>query len=368
MESVHLKLLRFQCFDKERCHTFYGECLGMQQQKRVETDTHEYLYYAHPKPDLSKLNLEPREMRGFYYGIRLEHEKGITPPKELRGGKWFLVFYVRKLHVIAGRFRDARFEFEIPPTDFYGVKTALVRDPNGVSVRLVQAEERQLKTRLYDEGPSWNVRLGYVSIPCSNLQETIAFYHRIFSKTSAQSLFEQFFQKDAAAGGAKSPRGLASSAVNRGPTSGGLSGRSSPAEERASQALAAARLGEVEGDDEEGGGGGAFDREGFRVVDKEIFAQENLSMYWLGCGDRATHLTVCLMETPKETHEMIHGSNEFFVGINLLVPNLNKSIEFLKEARVEFTATRQEIRGLGTFSTFTDPNDTAVQISDNENF
>ncbi|KAJ3004132.1 UNVERIFIED_CONTAM: hypothetical protein HDU68_005282 [Siphonaria sp. JEL0065] len=93
----------------------------------------------------------------------------------------YLVIYVHFLPRIIKRLATKGFETFMAPTAFQGAQIAILIDPNGIEVRLIELTEQQVDDPNTLVKRQWFARMGYYTIPAVKLETTARYYERMFS-------------------------------------------------------------------------------------------------------------------------------------------------------------------------------------------
>ncbi|KAJ3227639.1 hypothetical protein HK099_001146 [Clydaea vesicula] len=97
----------------------------------------------------------------------------------------YLVIYVHFLSRLIKRIANKGFEIVVFPIDISETKIAIIKDPNGMEIRLMELND----TQLGETGPKklWFARIGFYTIPTNCATDTCANYEKLFLPKSKPS-------------------------------------------------------------------------------------------------------------------------------------------------------------------------------------
>ncbi|KAJ1339535.1 hypothetical protein BSLG_005859 [Batrachochytrium salamandrivorans] len=94
----------------------------------------------------------------------------------------YLVIYVHFIHRLVKRFSAKGYDIVLPPTELDSMKLCILKDPNGIEVRLYDMPDSLLNER------NSKTRLGYYAIPTSYANDTALMYEALFQIRTPKSL------------------------------------------------------------------------------------------------------------------------------------------------------------------------------------
>eukprot|EP00842_Homolaphlyctis_polyrhiza_P003757 jgi/Hompol1/4382/HPOL_003610-RA len=258
----------------------------------------------------------------------------------------YLVVYVHFIQRLIKRFMSKGYEVLLQPMEIENAKLAILKDPNGLEVRLLDMSETQLNEG--NNRKQWFTRLGYYAVPTSNADETTLMYEQLFQIRAPKS------------GNGRGGGGGGGGGLGGGTTGGGMrdmidpiTGKSIDPNDAAAQSRNLRKIGPA------GIVRQAMTKAaGFRIVDMEEFVVglKNTVFYWLGNDIRTNACTICLTEVSNaDTGIAITSFNKStspLIGIGFEVPNLDAVVNKLKyetKDQLEWINARFKLPGLLLF-------------------
>ncbi|ORY47260.1 hypothetical protein BCR33DRAFT_678118 [Rhizoclosmatium globosum] len=116
----------------------------------------------------------------FNFGVEDKKEN-----KKKERNQEYLVIYVHLLPRLVKRLAQKGFVCSLPITPFQGAQIAILQDPNGIEVRLIELTEAQSEDPNVLVKRQWFARVGYYTIPSVKLDHTSRYYERMFSYIGA---------------------------------------------------------------------------------------------------------------------------------------------------------------------------------------
>ncbi|KAJ3214478.1 hypothetical protein HDU81_001692, partial [Chytriomyces hyalinus] len=113
----------------------------------------------------------------------------------------YLVVYVHFLPRIIKRLASKGFETTLPITSFQSAQIAILIDPNGIEVRLIELTEPQSEDPSISSKRQWFARLGYYTVPSVKTESTVRYYERMFTYVPQVTAPDKGAKKGAAAAG-----------------------------------------------------------------------------------------------------------------------------------------------------------------------
>ncbi|KAJ3401946.1 hypothetical protein HDU80_005561 [Chytriomyces hyalinus] len=110
----------------------------------------------------------------------------------------YLVVYVHFLPRIIKRLASKGFETTLPITSFQSAQIAILTDPNGIEVRLIELTEPQSDDPSVSSKRQWFARLGYYTVPSVKTESTVRYYERMFTYVPQVTVPEKGAKKGAA--------------------------------------------------------------------------------------------------------------------------------------------------------------------------
>ncbi|KAI9350829.1 hypothetical protein BDR26DRAFT_851604 [Obelidium mucronatum] len=245
----------------------------------------------------------------------------VEDTKKKERNQEYLVIYVHFLPRIIKRLAAKGFETLLAPTVFQGAQIAIIMDPNGIEVRLIELTEQQVDDPNTLIKRQWFARIGYYTLPSFKLEVTARYYERMFSYV----------------------------------------------------AVAPAEKGAVGGKKEKGGGKHKKEKPGepthantagIRLIDQEeyVVGLTKTQFYWIGNEPRSLGFSLCftgkLIAESQEVRQSDRSDSKL-MGIGVEVPSLDgllKRWEWERPNEVLWEPGRVRIPGIGQYSRFKDPN------------
>ncbi|KAJ3023525.1 hypothetical protein HKX48_002688 [Thoreauomyces humboldtii] len=256
----------------------------------------------------------------------------------------YLVIYVHFVQRLAKRLQGKGFELVLEPLSIAEVKMCIMRDPNGMEVRLMELTDSQLNVPSTKK--QWYARLGYYVVPTAQAEATVRWYETILATTRTRTAQGQRITTLDLAGSRGSTRG-----GGGGGGMGGLDSKSGtpsmdsrPISRKKPGAAATVRQAITQG-------------QGFRLVDTEDFivGLSRSLYYWLGNDLRSASCSICFTEHAdfgtRRDGEMSNRRDSKLLGFGFEVPNMDAVINQLRyefKDDLEWARERQRIQGVGT--------------------
>ncbi|KAJ3189660.1 hypothetical protein HK101_008797 [Irineochytrium annulatum] len=231
----------------------------------------------------------------------VDHEEGlkigvqnVTATVEPKSSGEYLLIYVHFVSRLIKRLIAKGFEISVPPTEFHETRVAILHDPSGIEVRLVELLETQSEEQTPGAAnatakkPQWFAKLGFYTIATAKSDPTVRLYEKLFSFTTAGK-----DKRDAQTQKVKMGR------VGKKPNSTG---------------------------------GDGFVVQGFRTVDVEEFVigLTRTRYVWLGNDMRSVASSICFTEKMKADAHLqapINRSNSRLLSIGFEVQSLESVIK-----------------------------------------
>ncbi|KAI9097402.1 hypothetical protein DFS34DRAFT_124336 [Phlyctochytrium arcticum] len=277
----------------------------------------------------------------------------------------YLVIYVHFLARLVKRLASKSFTILFPPQDIADVKMSIVRDPNGIEVRLMELTESQLNMPS-NRRQQWYARLAYYALPTHSAEGSVRWYESVLgthAKGGGRGVGGlRLTTLDLVGGG--SPSSRTGSRPGGTPATMGTPGPDGrPISRKKPGAAATVRQAISQG-------------QGFRLVDTEDFivGLSRSAYYWLGNDLRSSTCTLCFTEhadfgssphpppttdthqshTTNKTKDLSSASDRKsskLLSIGFEVPNLDAASNQLRyeyKDDLEWAHTRFRINGIGT--------------------
>ncbi|EGF80343.1 hypothetical protein BATDEDRAFT_88835 [Batrachochytrium dendrobatidis JAM81] len=246
----------------------------------------------------------------------------------------YLVIYVHFIHRLVKRFSAKGYDIVLPPTELDSMKLCILKDPNGIEVRLYDMPDSLLNER--NSKNPWFTRLGYYAIPTSYANDTALMYEALFQ--------------------IRTPKSLVGKEVKE--RLDQITGRELDSDNATSQTRNLRKMGAV------GTVRQAISKaQGFRLVDMDEFVVglSNTVFYWLGNGLRTSACTLCLTEVSNSDTGLaitqFDPKKSQLIGIGFEVPNLDAVIHKLKyetKDQLKWSNVRHKMTGVGMVAKFKD--------------
>ncbi|KAJ3044566.1 hypothetical protein HK097_001427 [Rhizophlyctis rosea] len=271
---------------------------------------------------------EQRKPIGQEYLVVYVHLVGRLVKRLMAKGGTLHVTHI-KLDKTLTQLCPSEFEVALAPIDVAEVKVAIVRDPNGLDVRLMELTDSQLNETSNRK----------------QIEDTIRFYELIFSHHRGKT-----------PGGKKVTTLDMATPGSRGREFGGV-GISGGGRKKAG-AAATLRQAITQG-------------QGFRLVDTEEFVigLSHTTYHWLGNDLRSTSCTICFTERSVAdggTKEAVDRSESLLLGFGFEVPGIDSAVNQLRyehRQAIEWVNDRFKIAGIASFIRFHDhPNNLFLEL------
>ncbi|KAJ3159149.1 hypothetical protein HDU86_002051 [Geranomyces michiganensis] len=246
----------------------------------------------------------------------------------------YLVVYVHFVHRLAKRLQGKGFEVVLEPISIAEVKMCIMKDPNGLEVRLMELTDSQLNVPSTKK--QWYARLGYYVVPTGMAEATVRWYETILATTRTRTAQGQRITTlDLAAG--RTPRTR---------DGGGMESKVSTPVGNVKKPGTAASVRQA-----------INQGQGFRLVDTEDFivGLSRSLYYWLGNDLRSASCSICFTEHAdfgaKSDAEMYVRKSSKLMSFGFEVPNLDAAVNQLRyefKEDLEWGRERYRIQGVGT--------------------
>ncbi|KAJ3171158.1 hypothetical protein HDU88_008194 [Geranomyces variabilis] len=245
----------------------------------------------------------------------------------------YLVIYVHFVHRLAKRLQGKGFEVVLEPIAIADVKMCIMKDPNGLEVRLMELTDSQLNVPSTKK--QWYARLGYYVLPTGMAEATVRWYETILATTRTRTAQGQRITTLDLAGG-RTPRTR---------DGGGMESKvTTPAGNMKKPGTAASvRQAITQG-------------QGFRLVDTEDFivGLSRSLYYWLGNDLRSASCSICFTEHAdfgaKSAADVYVRKTSKLLGFGFEVPNLDAAVNQLRyefKEDLDWGRERYRIHGVG---------------------
>ncbi|KAJ3268697.1 hypothetical protein HK104_005295, partial [Borealophlyctis nickersoniae] len=265
-----------------------------------------------------------------------------------------LVVYVRILDRMVKRLGGKGFTLRFPITDLFGVRIAVVTDPNGIELRLIQLTEQMLM-----EPPSiknqWFARIAYYTLPTTQGDHTVRKYESMFSLAPPTPFKKPIMMN--ASSPSPSPSTGKKTGIGAHPRNSVGKQTAMFDEEAKDVDLSVLRPGEP------GVGVRVEKRTGFRLVDTEdcIVGLTHTVYWWMACAPREISSGICF--SPKTELSatcmtpQLSRMSSVLMGFGFDVPDLASAMRALSEEypeNIEFTEKNMVVPNMGYCSRFYD--------------
>ncbi|KAH6602454.1 hypothetical protein BASA61_001116 [Batrachochytrium salamandrivorans] len=263
---------------------------------------------------------------------RLQARGDHSTPEPLHSYE-YLVIYIHFINRIVKRVSAKGFEIIMPPTEFETTKVCILKDPNGIEVRLYDMTDAQLNES--SSKKSWFSRPAYYVVPTSTADDTALWYEALFQTRTPRLA--------AGKGGKEKIDPITGREIAPNDPSHTKSLRKAGPAGTVRQAISKVQ--------------------GFRIVDMDEFivGLSNTVFYWLGNNLRTSACTLCLTEVCNaDTGEVItkyDKDRSQLIGIGFEVPNLDaviNKLNFETKDRLEWITSRYRMEGVGIVAKFKD--------------
>ncbi|KAJ3184712.1 hypothetical protein HDU87_004116 [Geranomyces variabilis] len=245
----------------------------------------------------------------------------------------YLVIYVHFVHRLAKRLQGKGFEVLLEPIAIAEVKMCIMKDPNGLEVRLMELTDSQLNVPSTKK--QWYARLGYYVLPTGMAETTVRWYETILATTRTRTPQGQRITTLDLAGG-RTPRKR---------DGGGMESKvTTPAGNMKKPGTAASvRQAITQG-------------QGFRLVDTEDFivGLSRSLYYWLGNDLRSASCSICFTEHAdfgaKSDADVYVRKASKLMSFGFEVPNLDAAVNQLRyefKEDLDWGRERYRIHGVG---------------------
>ncbi|KAI8915360.1 hypothetical protein DFJ77DRAFT_462364 [Powellomyces hirtus] len=250
----------------------------------------------------------------------------------------YLVVYVHFVQRLAKRLQGKGFDLVLEPQNIAEVKMCIMKDPNGVEIRLMELTDSQLNVPSTKK--QWYARLGYYVLPTGSADVAVRWYETILATTRTRTAQGQRITTLDLAGG-RTPRTRGTDGMDS--KVGTPSGDSSLSRKKPGTA-ASVRQAITQG-------------QGFRLVDTEDFivGLSRSLYYWLGNDLRSACCSICFTEhadfgSKRDTGSYVRKQSKL-LGFGFEVPNLDAAINQLRyefKEDLDWGRDRYRIQGVGT--------------------
>eukprot|EP00743_Colponemidia_sp_Colp-15_P007142 GILK01007707.1.p1 GENE.GILK01007707.1~~GILK01007707.1.p1 ORF type:complete len:386 (+),score=58.66 GILK01007707.1:32-1189(+) len=381
MNNATLQHFRFRTSDLTRTVSFYKHVFDMNIVSQEISER------------IESILLRPRYND---VGLRFEMTRQVIPQttgddlyddveRKISKDKTSLTIYVGRLDDTLEKARDMDEHcIFVDKEENYGVHMAIVLDPEGYQLHLVEINEKLMPftSAALESGkqvPSDHrnseatgmrdnlVKIGYVTVPCPNMVENVRFYESIFSlvqevqmpaytsKTNTHSSKRSPKDNTTIESLDTSSRSIREVDIEDGNTDLLITGEVTPA---------------LKGP-----------RKGFCEVDREEFPEQLLEYRWLANGERTLHASLCLVNhidrrsqkrksAFSDAHVALGEESEeeepIFLGISLRVPDMTPVWSQFSHSNLKSIHVFKPLDSIpivGDAFEILDPNEMAVEIN-----
>ncbi|KAG9392859.1 Glyoxalase-like domain [Carpediemonas membranifera] len=316
--NIFIRSFIFRAVDMPMTRFFYTTCLSLVETYTASPNlTTQIAVFMAPQR-----GMRPAENHPLSVSLRFEasgHDaidgNHVSAAPYQPNDNTMLVFYVSDLAMVMQRVHGAGLSVVTEPVDIFGVKTAIVLDPNGYRVRVTQLPSSFASSAPGQRSiiPDMDCRLAFLQLPCLAAETAVRWYDQTFSAIVHTT-------------GGDTPFNNAQD-VRPGPD-----GCIKP----------------ING------------RVGLHAVDKETFLQLRCSYFYIAAGDRTVFPSVCYVDSVRQQTELKHSICK---GISVHVPDLTAFWNTLPADGHEIVAGPRFKAGVGNVAYLRDPAGLVIEVS-----
>jgi len=187
-----LGFVRLKCLDPNRTIKFYTECFHFEIKQKVEQERETFIFFQ-PRGNPHHVGLRFECENSNQLGIRSVAKVPLSFKSAVK-----LVFYAKRVSevIIAVEQSLSGGYIYNTPTRHFGVVSALIVDPNGILIQVIELSETLLKDTSVSLNPALcrlnfygsAVRFGYAEIKSPDAMEHANYYAELFGATEDQGL------------------------------------------------------------------------------------------------------------------------------------------------------------------------------------